>query len=574
MKLFKNLKPYWKQILVVVITLFLNVIGVLLIPRLTVSIIDYGVYNGDIPYIIRQGGIMLLIAFLSSVFMVISVKFSTDVATSFGADLREKTFTKIQDLSVTQFEDFGAASLIVRSTDDINQIQNLARMGLRMMLRAPLMFVGGIIMAMSTNRNLTMVFLVSLPITMIAIGIFATKLVPIVNRVRTGLDNINKIFRQRLNGIKVIRAFDKENFEENHFDIYNREYTDVFDTAGRYQAVFSPVLGFIMNMTLVGIIYYGSVMIMNETMEIGEIVGFLQYANNIMHSFLFISMIFVQIPRAQASLNRINDVLDIEPEIIEDGNKTLEDIESIEFKNVCFKYPNSKKYSLKNVSFKANKGDVVGVIGATGSGKTTLANLLVRFYDISEGQILINDIDIKEYDLESLRDCIGYTEQKPSLIAGTVFENVTMGMDPRYDIGVNDALEIAQADFVLEDELGYETNVSQRGGNFSGGQKQRISIARAVFKDPSLYLIDDSFSALDYKTEKELRNDLYREIEDSIMIVITQRATVTYDSDVIVLLENGEMIGKGTHDELKETSEEYREILESQDFEEGVKHGA
>lgn len=573
MKIFKHLKPYWFKIVIVIITLFLNVLGVLFIPRLTVSIIDYGVANGDIPYILRQGGIMLLVAFLSSLFMVISVKNSTEIAASFAADLRKLVFVKVQGISISQYEQFGAASLIVRSTDDITQVQTLTRMGLRMMLRAPLMFIGGIIMAISTNLELSMVFLASLPITMIAIGFFAVKLVPIVGRVRLGLDNINKIFRQRLNGIKVIRAFDKEIYEEGVFDKYNKEYTDVFDLAGRYQALFGPMLSFIMNITLVAIIYFGSRLIMTGSMRIGEIVGFLQYANSIMMSFLFLSMIFIQIPRAQASINRINDVLNLKEDILEDGDEILEDIQTLEFKNVCFKYPSSKNYALKDVSFKAKKGDIVGVIGSTGSGKTTLANLLVRFYDIDEGEILINGINIKNYDIHSLRDNIGYTEQKPSLIAGTVHDNVSMGMDQRDTLNMEDALEIAQADFILERETGIHSDVAQRGGNFSGGQKQRISIARAVYKNPSLYLIDDSFSALDYKTEKELRKKLYSEIKDNIMIVITQRATVAHDSDTIVLLNNGEMIGIGNHEELKEQSLEYREILESQDFEAGKNYG-
>lgn len=573
MKLFNYLKPYWKKIIIIVITLFLNVIGVLLIPRLTVQIIDVGVTNGDITYIIRQGAIMLLVAFLSSLFMVISAKISTDVAANFGADLREVTFTKAQTLSLSQFEKFGAASLIVRSTDDIKQVQNLVRMGLRMMLRAPLMFIGGIIMAISTNYRLAMVFLISLPLTLLAVFIFAKKLVPIATKVRIGLDNINKIFRQRLNGIRVIRAFDKEIYEESNFDTYNEEYTDVFDLSGRYMAVFSPTISFLMNMTLVGIIFYGSILVIRGSMLVGEIVGFLQYANNIMHSVLFIGMIFVQIPRAQASLNRINEILDIKPDIIRDGKLELSDIETLEFKDVCFKYPRSKNYSLKNVSFKANKGQVIGIIGSTGSGKTTLANLLVRFYDLTEGEILINGVSIKDYDIRSLRSQIGYTEQKPSLIAGKIDENIIMGLEENHE-RLEKSLEISQAEFVLEDEEKEKGKVDQRGGNFSGGQKQRLSIARAIYKDPSLYLIDDSFSALDYRTEKNLRQDLYDEIQDKIMVIITQRATVTHDSDLIILLENGDMIGKGTHKELKESSKEYREILESQDFEEGVSHGA
>ena len=571
MKVFNYLKPYWKEISIVVITLFINVLGVLFIPRITVNIIDIGVTNGDMPYIIRQGILMLIVAFLSSLFMVVSIRYSTKVATGFASDLREVMFKKVQNISITQFEKLGTSSMIVRSTDDISQIQNLTRMGLRMMLRAPLMFIGGIIMAISTNPKLSMVFLVSLPITFLLIGIFGTKLIPIMNKLRIGLDNINKVFRQRLTGMRVIRAFDRENYEQMEFSTYNKDYADIYEVTGKYQSIFAPSLGLIMRLTLVAIIFYGSRLILANQMQVGEVLGFIQYANNIMMSFLMLSMIFLQIPRAQASLNRINEVLDLEEDIVDSGSIVLEDIECIEFKNVCFKYPDSHSYSLKDVSFYANKGDVIGIIGATGSGKTTIANLLVRFYEVEEGQILINRRDIKEYTLQSLRSQIGYTEQKPDLIAGTVHTNVVMGGKEVHELVIEDALEIAQANFVFERESGLKSSVEQRGRNFSGGQKQRISIARAIFKDPSLYLIDDSFSALDYKTEKELRAELYDKIDDKIMLVITQRATVAADSKFIILLDNGEMIGKGTHDELKLESQEYKEILESQDFEEGAK---
>lgn len=569
MKVFNYLKPYWKEIIIVVITLFINVLGVLFIPRITVNIIDVGVANGDVPYIIRQGVVMLLVALLSSLFMVISIRYSTKVATGFASDLREVMFKKVQNISIAQFEKLGTPSMIVRSTDDITQIQNMTRMGLRMMLRAPLMFIGGVFMAITTNPRLSMVFLVSLPITMGLIAIFGTKLIPIMNKLRIGLDGINRVFRQRLTGIRVIRAFDREEYEQNVFSKYNKDYTDIYEITGRYQSVLAPGIRLIMSLTLVSIIYFGSLLILEGQMQVGEILGFIQYAQNIMMSFLMLSMIFLQIPRAQASLNRINEVLDLEEDIENTGKIILEDIECIEFKNVCFKYPDSNSYSLKDVSFFANKGDVIGIIGATGSGKTTIANLLVRFYEVEEGQILINRRDIKEYELQSLREQIGYAEQKADLIAGTVCTNVAMAGKKPHEMEIEDALEIAQAKFVFERESGLGSSVEQRGKNFSGGQKQRISIARAIYKDPSLYLIDDSFSALDYKTEKELREQLYETIEDKIMLVITQRATVAADSNFIILLENGEMIGKGTHDELKDKSKEYREILESQDFSEG-----
>lgn len=569
MGIFKYLKSYSKEIFIVILTLFINVLGVLYIPRITVKLLDIGVVNGDIPYIIKQGIFMLFVALVSSGFMVISVKYSTYVATAFAADIREAMFKKVQNISITQFEKIGSSSMIIRSTDDINQIQNLTRLGLRMMMRAPLMFIGGIIMALTTNKKLALVFLVSLPITLVILAIFATKLVPVMTKLRKAIDNINKVFRQRLSGIKVIRAFNKEKYEEKVFSQRNKDYIELFEMVGSYQAVFIASLNLIMNLTLVAIVFYGSKMILNSEMLPGELLGFIQYANNIMMSFLMLSMIFIQIPRAKAAINRINEVLFLEEDTNYQGTKILKDIDCIEFKNVCFKYPGSEKYTLKNISFYAQKGEVVGIIGATGSGKTTIANLLVRFYDVDEGQILINNVDIKEYEIHSLRENIGYTEQKASLISGTVTTNVAMGDKNKPLMEMENALDIAQADFILESDSGLEHTVAQRGRNFSGGQKQRISIARAIYKDPSLYLIDDSFSALDYKTEKQLRKELYGKSSETVMIVITQRATVAVESDFIILLDNGEMISKGTHEELKESSQEYREILESQDFEEG-----
>lgn len=569
MKIFKYLKPYWKEILIVVVTLFINVLGVLLIPRITVNIIDVGVVKGDLDYIIKQGVFMLIVAFCSGLFMVISIRFSTAVAAGFAQDLREAMFNKVQNISINQFEQIGTASMIVRSTDDITQLQNLTRMGLRMALRAPLMFIGGVIMAVSTNPKLSMVFVISLPITFLLLGTFGTKLVPIMIKLREALDNINRLFRQRLTGIRVIRAFDREMFEQDEFSKANKEYTDIFKVTGKYQSIFAPGLGLIMNLTLVAVIFYGSRLLMVGQMQVGEILGFIQYANNIMMSFLILSIIFMQIPRAQASLNRIKEVLDLEEDIEDSGSLVLEDIECIEFKNVSFKYPESNNYALKDVNFYARKGDIIGIIGSTGSGKTTLANLLVRFYEVEEGQILINQRDIKEYTLKSLREQIGYAEQKANLIAGTVSSNIVMGEERHYEMDVENALEIARGGFVLERDDGICSVVEQRGRNFSGGQKQRISIARTIFKDPSLYLVDDSFSALDYKTEKELRKNLYESSDDKIMLVITQRVTVAVDSEFIVLLDKGQMIGKGTHEDLKEKSREYREILASQYYEAG-----
>lgn len=573
MKIFKKLLPYWKDILIVTLTLFLNVLGTLLIPRMTVNIINIGVLGGNLAYIKSQGLTMVLISLMASIFMIISVKFATKVATSFAADLRLELFKKVQDLSINQFESFSSSSLIVRATDDINQLQGFVRIGLRVLLRSPLMFIGAIFMALSTNLKLSTVFILTLPLTMLVIVVFAKKMLPISKDLRLALDKITQALRQRLAGIRVIKAFNMEGYEEENFSKINTSYTDLFKRAGDYTAVFGPMIGLIMNLTLVVIVYFASKLILAEAMQVGDLVGFIQYATSIMMSFLFFSMIISQLPRAQASLERINEVLDIEADRLRSGREILDSIESLEFKNLTFTYPGARLPSLQNISFKIEKGMRLGIIGSTGSGKTTLANLLVRFYDPDSGEILINGKNIKDYEIKSLRDKISYTEQKPSLIAGTVADNILMGDDLDFKEDIISALEIAQADFVIKREDGICSEVAQRGRNFSGGQQQRISIARAVYKKPDLYLIDDSFSALDYKTDKALRKDLYENSKDSLMVLITQRASVVFDADLIVLLDNGKMLAAGSHDELKKTSPEYREILESQDFKAGDLNG-
>lgn len=573
MKILKKLLPYWKDILIVTLTLFLNVLGTLLIPRMTVDIINIGVLGGDLSYVKTQGLTMVFIALMASIFMIISVKYATKVATSFAADVRLELFKKVQDLSINQFESFSSSSLIVRATDDVNQLQGFVRIGLRVLLRSPLMFIGAIFMAISTNLKLSTVFIVSLPLTMLVIIIFAKKMLPISKDLRLALDKITQAFRQRLSGIRVIKAFNMEGYEEENFSKINSTYTDLLKKTGDYTAVFGPMIGLIMNLTLVAIVYFASRLILAEAMQVGDLVGFIQYATSIMMSFLFFTMIISQLPRAQASLERINEVLALESDRFTEGSLELKSIESLEFKDLTFTYPGSQAPSLQNISFKVDKGMRLGIIGSTGSGKTTLANLLVRFYDPDSGEILINDRNIKDYDLKSLRDKISYTEQKPSLIAGTVADNILMGDDLDLKEDIITALEIAQADFVIKREDGICSKVAQRGRNFSGGQQQRISIARAVYKKPDLYLIDDSFSALDYKTDKALRKDLYENSKDSLMVIITQRASVVFDADLIVLLDNGKMLAAGSHNQLKASSPEYREILESQDFKAGDING-
>lgn len=566
MKLLKNLKKYTKEIIIVVITLFLNVIGVLTLPRLTVGLIDVGVATGDFQFILKQGALMIVIALISSLMMVISAYYSTYVATGFSADTRDQVFKKVENISITQYEKIGASSLITRSTDDIAQIQQLVQMGLRMMLRAPFMFIGGIIMAMNTNMRLTIVFLIALPIITVVIGLFGARIFPLMVTLRKTLDNINKVFRERLSGIRVIRAFDKEDYEERDFSVANEDYITVFRNASKLEALFRPTLMLIMNLVLVGIIYYGSRLMLINQMEVGQMVGYIQYANNIMMSFMMLSMIFIQIPRSKASIERLTEVIDLPNDDVEEGGATLDRINSVEFKDVCFRYDEAPIDAICGINFKISKGETLGIIGGTGSGKSTVANLLVRFYDTTSGEILVNGQNIGSYDITSLRKNIGYVEQKTNLISGTISSNILMGRELNED-KLKKSLEVAQAEFAFNEKDGLDSEVAQRGKNFSGGQKQRLAIARAIYKDPSLYVIDDSFSALDFKTERALRSEFREIAKDAIKIIISQRASIIADSDKIMVLDKGKIVGYGTHEELKGTSTEYMDILESQDYE-------
>lgn len=566
MKLLKNLKKYTKEIIIVVITLFLNVIGVLTLPRLTVGLIDVGVATGDFQFILKQGALMIVIALISSLMMVISAYYSTYVATGFSADTRDQVFKKVENISITQYEKIGASSLITRSTDDIAQIQQLVQMGLRMMLRAPFMFIGGIIMAMNTNMRLTIVFLIALPIITVVIGLFGARIFPLMVTLRKTLDNINKVFRERLSGIRVIRAFDKEDYEERDFSVANEDYITVFRNASKLEALFRPTLMLVMNLVLVGIIYYGSRLMLINQMEVGQMVGYIQYANNIMMSFMMLSMIFIQIPRSKASIERLTEVIDLPNDDVEEGGATLDRINSVEFKDVCFRYDEAPIDAICGINFKISKGETLGIIGGTGSGKSTVANLLVRFYDTTRGEILVNGQNIESYDITSLRKNIGYVEQKTNLISGTISSNILMGRELNED-KLKKSLEVAQAEFAFNEKDGLDSEVAQRGKNFSGGQKQRLAIARAIYKDPSLYVIDDSFSALDFKTERALRSEFREIAKDAIKIIISQRASIIADSDKIMVLDKGKIVGYGTHEELKGTSTEYMDILESQDYE-------
>lgn len=574
MEIFKGLKKYLPKIILTLVTLFINVLSVLYIPRLSVDLIDTGVASGDMDYIINTGLKMIIVTIIGSLSMVISARNSTFVAASFAADLRSDLFKKIENLSVYDFDKIGASSLIVRMTGDISKIQNLVRMGLRTMVRAPFMLVGALIMAYSTNSRLMLVFVALIFVIFIIFVISMRFIIPKVEKMRTQYEIITANFRERLTGVRVIRAFSNENLEEEKFNKINKDYSDIILSLGNVLSVFEPLIHLMFNMTYVAIIYFGSKFIFSDNMKPGEIIGFIQYSASVMAATMMLTSIFQNISTTLISVNRVNEILDLEDGFTKKSiGEKLEKIESIEFNDVCFKYPDSKLNALEDINFKLNKNDRVGIIGSTGSGKTTLTHLILGLYHATSGEILINNKNINSYDIRSVREKIALMEQKPYIISGDVKKNITMGATNIDNDKLDEALKLSKSNFIIESEKGAEEEVNQKGTNFSGGQKQRISIARAIYKDPEVFIIDDSFSALDYKTERELRDDLLEKYNDRMIIMITQRARVIYNFDMILVMDEGKIVDRGTHDYLKEHSKVYREILESQDFYKGEKNG-
>ena len=567
MKILEYLKPYIKEIIIVVATMFLNVLGTLFIPRLTSNIIDIGVPAGDISYILKQGMIMGISAIIAVISMVVSINYSTYTAVNMGGDIRRDMFIQFEKMSIDQLDSIGPSSLITRSTDDILQLQNLVRISLRMLLRGPLMLIGAVVMAYNTSRELSRLFIYFLPVLLLVMVLFGKKLYPLMIKTRKLLDSINREFRERLTGIKIIRAFDKEEYEEELFNSTNEKYTQVYKDTSKLGAIMRSIIPVLMNLLTLLLLYLGSLMIVEGQIGPGALIAFISYSMNVFFSFMMISMIFMQIPRAQASVTRINEVLDMEVEESIDEGVELEDIYKLEIKDLYFKYPGTRSCILQGVNFSVNKGDTLAIIGPTGSGKSTLARLLMGFYEPTDGNILINDRDISEYSLKSLRSQIGYAEQKAALISGTVGSNVTMGIEKSEEL-LWESLSIAQAEFVEE----VSDEISQRGQNLSGGQQQRISIARSIYKEPSMYLIDDAFSALDYRTERKLRSELLEKEDGKINIIITQRAAVAETADEILVLDNGKVAGLGKHDDLIKESDVYRSILESQDYYEAQRY--
>lgn len=566
-KLLKYLKPYTKQVVIVFILTFLQVMTEFFLPTLNADIINTGVVNGDINYIIKIGALMLLVALGSTACAITANFFASKTSIYYATDLREKIFTKVESFSLAEFEKVSTSSLITRTTNDITQIQNVVMMVMRMMIGSPVMCIGGIIMIMSKDIKMALILVVVIPLIIIVAGIIMIKGMPLFKVMQKKIDKVNQLVRESLNGIRVIRAFDKTEYEKNRFNDSN---TDLMQTAikvNRIVSVLMPSLMLIMSFTNIAIMWFGGHRVDDGFMQVGDLTAFTSYMMLILMSIMMASMLFVMIPRASASAERINEVLNIEHQIKDPVTpvKTFNKKGYIEFDNVSFNYPGDGEKVLENISFSAKPGETTAIIGSTGSGKSTIINLIPRFYDVTSGTIKIDGIDIKELNQQDLRNKIGLVPQKAFLFSGTVAENLKYGKDDATEQQINHALEVAQArNFVSEMKYGINSEVSQGGTNVSGGQKQRLAIARAIIRKPEIYLFDDSFSALDFKTDAKLRANLKQETINSTVIIVAQRISSIMDADRIIVIDEGKIAGIGTHKELLQNCDIYKEIANSQ----------
>lgn len=573
LKLLRYLMPYRWAVAAVLVLVFLQSMSDLYLPTLMADIVDKGVVTADTAYIWKVGGIMLLVAALGVVCSIGASYWSARAAGGFARDLRSRVFAHVETFSLDEFNQIGTASLITRTTNDITQLYQVLTMLMRVMVMAPLMCIGGIVLAVSRDAPLSLVLVAIVPILGLFIWIVFRKSGPLFGSLQTKLDRLGLVLRERLTGIRVIRSFNRGEHEENRFAEANRDLTDTAVRVNRIMATMMPVMLLVMNIAGIAILWFGGIRIDGDHMQVGDLIAFIQYAWQIMFSLVFASMMLVMLPRAIASANRIQEVLDIKPAIrnSDSPRKPVERGASVEFRAVTYRYPGAEAPALEDISFRANPGEVTAIIGGTGSGKSTLLNLIPRFYEAERGEVLVGGTDVRELSQESLRSTIGLVPQKAMLFTGTVADNIRYGKEEASDEEVRHAAGVAQAsDFVAAMPDGYDSAVSQGGVNLSGGQKQRLSIARALVRRAGIYLFDDSFSALDYKTDAKLRQALRPETVSATVIIVAQRVSTVMDADRIIVLDEGRVAGTGTHAQLMESSAVYREIVASQLTEEEI----
>ena len=575
LKSIKYLKPYFWQCLLIVLGVALQVYTALELPALSSDLMNKGVAESNMSFIFQTGLLMLGITALGSLGSIVSSYFSAKVSSRVSMDMRKSIFAKVMSLSFADVEKFSTASLITRTTNDTSTVQRTLIMSLTMMVRVPFMAIGAIIQAFRTAPNMTWIIAVSVAILFIQAAILISLAIPKFKVYQKILDKINSITRENLTGIKVIRALNKQKYEENKFERSNEKLKNTDIYISKVMAFQQPVVSLVFNLSAVLILYVGVSSLRTDMSYLGRMLAFAQYSAQVLMSFLFLTFLFVMIPRGNVSSKRIFEVLDTKSQIVfkDQMTETPSEIPSVEFKHVTFSYGKKSEAIIEDISFVAKAGQTTAFIGSTGSGKSTLINLVPRFFDATEGEVLINNLNIKEYTENALMDKIGYVPQRGYLFTGTVRSNILYGVEnlkkSELDARMRHAAKIAQAEeFVTKLKDQYDAPISQGGTNVSGGQRQRLAIARALAKQPEILIFDDAFSALDMKTDKKLREDLKLEIKDTVVLIVAQRISTIKEAEQIIVLDQGKMVGKGTHLELLKKCKVYQEIAKSQFSEE------
>lgn len=567
LKLFKYMKPYFWQCLVLVLAVGLQVFGTLMLPTMMADIVNNGINNNDTDYIFRTGIFMFLVTVVSALGTLVSSYFSTKVSAGISRDMKRDLFAKVLSFSITETEQFSTASLVTRTTNDVSQVQQTMVMCLSMLVRAPLMAVGAVVQAFVVAPDMTWIIALAIGILLIFSIVIIGSVMPKFAVFQKMMDRINLLTRENLTGVRVIRALNKEDYEEKKFKKANEELTKTDLSIVRIMQLQTPIMMLVFNMTSLFAIWVGVSRLSFDMSYLGKMIAFMQYATQVIMSFLFLTMLFVLIPRANVSAKRINEVLVTKSKIVfpEKSLDMPKSKTSVEFRNVSFGYKTTDGKILDDINFIAEAGKTTAFIGSTGSGKSTLINLVPRFYDATEGQILINGVEIQNYSEADLINRIGLVPQKGYLFGGTVRSNILFGVKNGLDEQMKKAAEVAQAaEFIEKMPKKYDTEISEGGTNVSGGQRQRLSIARAVAKNPEIYVFDDAFSALDMKTDRNLRKALKKITEDSVVLVVAQRINTIRDAEQIIVLEQGKIVGKGTHYELLKNCRVYLEIAKSQ----------
>lgn len=572
MKVLRYLKPYWVFALLCPLAMILEVSMDLLQPTLMSDIVDKGILGDaaadeNLRYVLITGLKMLVFSLIGCFGGIASAAFGTAAAQKMGNDLRKDTFAKVMHMSFQQTDKFTTGSLVTRLTNDITAIQEFVAMSLRMFVRTGMQFIGGIAVILTLNVNFGIVLVISLPVQLIAVAIIMKKASPLFSIVQSRLDKVNSVVQENVSGARVVKAFTREEYEINRFDNAN---TDLMTTNLKVQkllATLNPILMIIMNASVIAIIMIGGFQVEAKAMQVGEVMAAVTYITQILMSVMMVGMMFQQVSRSAASMKRVNEVLSTNP-VISDGHKSADSDNSgtVEFRNVGFSYPGSSgKPVLSGIDLKAGKGQMIAILGSTGCGKTSLVNLVPRFYDVTDGDVLVDGVNVKDYDVDTLRSKIGVVLQKSELFSGTVAENIRWGCETATDEEVKTAAKIAQAEeFIDGFNDGYDTMISEKGASLSGGQKQRMAIARAIIKKPEILIFDDSTSALDLSTEAKLHKALRENLSGVTVIMIAQRIASVMRADKIAVLENGSICAFGTHKELMETSSVYRDIYYSQ----------